>query len=401
MTPADNWPPTDRFKGPGLFDDVRHITSFGQAGGWANMGAGAVDKHQWSGCCLKGRPNRLLPQFDGGRVLTEEQQPPPPLRETQTSGCTTEKRKRKAQQNSIVHVNRRQRQGHSTWMRELPQQPLGTACEIHDIEIFWYKNPSATPPPPPPLCIQKRQSPEVCPHRLPRRRSYAMACRGICHCSHIVPLQVANALRSIKQHPPRPPSPCPSPRPGDGSPIPSNPQARAAIANMQTKLRVSRALLSRRGDAHASPHASPRLYTASRQRLIHDTGGELKASSPRMATHGSFTRGILSVFSRDNSRDSAGSTRPQAYRRGSDAEMTVLSSGRYSTSSQCPHGTPFPPSLSCHRLIQTQQPSGRDALEGREVPPPPPPPPSRAPSLCPATVPLTASASFNGICNRQ
>ena len=29
------------------------------------------------------------------------------------------------------------------------------------------------------------------------------------------------------------------------------------------------------------------------------------------------------------------------------------------------------------------------------------PPPSRAPSLCPATVPLTASASLNGICNRQ
>ena len=31
----------------------------------------------------------------------------------------------------------------------------------------------------------------------------------------------------------------------------------------------------------------------------------------------------------------------------------------------------------------------------------PPPPPSRAPSLCPATVPLTPSASLNGICNRQ
>ena len=30
-----------------------------------------------------------------------------------------------------------------------------------------------------------------------------------------------------------------------------------------------------------------------------------------------------------------------------------------------------------------------------------PPPPSRAPSLSPATVPLTARASFNGICNRQ
>ena len=37
----------------------------------------------------------------------------------------------------------------------------------------------------------------------------------------------------------------------------------------------------------------------------------------------------------------------------------------------------------------------RDALEGGEVSPPPPP------GRCPATVPLTASASFNGIRNRQ
>ena len=29
------------------------------------------------------------------------------------------------------------------------------------------------------------------------------------------------------------------------------------------------------------------------------------------------------------------------------------------------------------------------------------PPMSRALSLCPATVPLTASAGFNGVCNRQ
>ena len=42
---------------------------------------------------------------------------------------------------------------------------------------------------------------------------------------------------------------------------------------------------------------------------------------------------------------------------------------------------------------------GRDALGGGGVPPPPPP--SRAPSMCPATVPLTPSASLNGICNRQ
>ena len=41
---------------------------------------------------------------------------------------------------------------------------------------------------------------------------------------------------------------------------------------------------------------------------------------------------------------------------------------------------------------------GRDALEGGRYPPSPL---SRAPSLCPATVPLTLSASFNGICNRQ
>ena len=32
---------------------------------------------------------------------------------------------------------------------------------------------------------------------------------------------------------------------------------------------------------------------------------------------------------------------------------------------------------------------------------PPPPPPARAPSLSPATVPLTPSAGLNGICNRQ
>ena len=31
----------------------------------------------------------------------------------------------------------------------------------------------------------------------------------------------------------------------------------------------------------------------------------------------------------------------------------------------------------------------------------PPPPPSRALGLCPATVPLTASAGLNGSCNRQ
>ena len=39
---------------------------------------------------------------------------------------------------------------------------------------------------------------------------------------------------------------------------------------------------------------------------------------------------------------------------------------------------------------------------GGGTPPPPPPPrlPCKAPSLRPATVPLTPSASLNGICNR-
>ena len=45
---------------------------------------------------------------------------------------------------------------------------------------------------------------------------------------------------------------------------------------------------------------------------------------------------------------------------------------------------------------------GRTAAQGqRRTGLSPPPPPSRAPSLCPATVHLTPSASFNGICNRQ
>ena len=44
-------------------------------------------------------------------------------------------------------------------------------------------------------------------------------------------------------------------------------------------------------------------------------------------------------------------------------------------------------------------PPSRDALEGAGGAPPPPP--SRAPSLRPATVPLTASAGLNGICNRH
>ena len=42
--------------------------------------------------------------------------------------------------------------------------------------------------------------------------------------------------------------------------------------------------------------------------------------------------------------------------------------------------------------------TARDALDRGGSPPPPS---SRAPSPCPASVPLTATASLNGICNRQ
>ena len=42
-------------------------------------------------------------------------------------------------------------------------------------------------------------------------------------------------------------------------------------------------------------------------------------------------------------------------------------------------------------------PHPRDALEGGEVPPSP----SREPGLSSATVPMTANAGFNGVCNRQ
>ena len=55
---------------------------------------------------------------------------------------------------------------------------------------------------------------------------------------------------------------------------------------------------------------------------------------------------------------------------------------------------PLPPSYPPKPHLHWSPP--RDALEGGE----PPSSPSRAPSLCPATVPLTASASLNGICNR-
>ena len=40
-------------------------------------------------------------------------------------------------------------------------------------------------------------------------------------------------------------------------------------------------------------------------------------------------------------------------------------------------------------------------MHWKGAPPPPPPPLAGPPSLRPATVPLMAIASFNGICNRQ
>ena len=70
-----------------------------------------------------------------------------------------------------------------------------------------------------------------------------------------------------------------------------------------------------------------------------------------------------------------------------------------------------PPLFSCVTCPSAPCPTAMHWTGG--VPPPPlcdipsgccsftPPPPSRAPSLCPATVPLTPSAGLNGICNRQ
>ena len=56
---------------------------------------------------------------------------------------------------------------------------------------------------------------------------------------------------------------------------------------------------------------------------------------------------------------------------------------------------PLPPPPLGGGGLNPRTPPTRDALEAEEVPP------SRVLSLCPATVPLTPSASLNGICNPQ
>ena len=59
---------------------------------------------------------------------------------------------------------------------------------------------------------------------------------------------------------------------------------------------------------------------------------------------------------------------------------------------------PFPPFKRTSLCPLKQGVCGKDAWEGGRAPPPPWRGP---PSLRPATVPLTASANFHGICNRQ
>ena len=65
-----------------------------------------------------------------------------------------------------------------------------------------------------------------------------------------------------------------------------------------------------------------------------------------------------------------------------------------SPAKQSPYN-PLPP-FGCAALALGMG-AARDALEGGKVPATP----SWAPSPCPVTVPLTPSASLNGICNRQ
>ena len=89
------------------------------------------------------------------------------------------------------------------------------------------------------------------------------------------------------------------------------------------------------------------------------------------------------------------SVNSRSNRRKSDSARTFKKYSRLE--SQFP-GTPPTPTHSSETTPKRMQcpppPSG-----GRRNRPPPPP--SRAPSLCPATVPLTASAGFNATCNRQ
>ena len=78
-----------------------------------------------------------------------------------------------------------------------------------------------------------------------------------------------------------------------------------------------------------------------------------------------------------------------------------LWAGVAATKRQSPRRNPRPPDVG--PKVVARQPKGygtrcqRCIGRGGGTPPPP----SRAPSLCPAAVPPTASAGFNGICNRQ
>ena len=60
-----------------------------------------------------------------------------------------------------------------------------------------------------------------------------------------------------------------------------------------------------------------------------------------------------------------------------------------------------PPNVAMHRGLNHKQAPHESRYPGMHCKEGPPPPPAGPPSLCPATVPPTASAGFNGICNRQ
>ena len=118
--------------------------------------------------------------------------------------------------------------------------------------------------------------------------------------------------------------------------------------------------------------------------------------NPRYVRRGGV-RGRLLRSARAKREGSEGSRREHP-RRFTDTEVTeVVGVGRSpheAATGRQPrapaHGDPRP--LYCH----ASKSHHAQGCIGR-----PPPPPSRAPSLCPATVPLTARAGFHGICNRQ